>query len=145
MSNEEQDSKIINFEEMKKMSTNQKNAKVERAIKRREERIENKMKNRLYKYAEVEAFVKSSINKYKENLYLQIPVCMANVLEKEPYDFSRNGICDVIQETFDTLDKLNKEEISSEELLTVASKHGVTIVKEGNSVKIKLTKDDSQE
>ena len=124
------------------MSTNQKNSIVNRAEKRQEERRIKKMQNRTYSFKEVDHILKTQIVKHSDILEAQTAVLLANILEKEPYDFSRQGVCDVVAELKSLRTKLNSGEINHGEILKVAQKHGVTIDKNESSVHVKLDRGD---
>ena len=126
------------------MSTNQKSSKVERAERRRQERDVKKMKQRTYSFDEVDRILKTQINRHADVMETQTAVLLANVLEKEPYDFSRLGVCDVIEQMNILRKQLEVGEVEHGELLKVAAKHGVTVVKKESSVQVNLDRGDDK-
>ena len=117
-------------------------SKNKRAEERRQQREVAKKYARKYSYAELEKIVQASMAKYKENMSIQFSVCLANVLQGEPYDFSTIGVCDTIDATFNLIDDLNNDRVPTRELLEVASKHGVTLKKTASSVQVILDRGD---
>jgi len=115
-------------------------SKNERAEQRRLKREELKKKNKMYTYNEVNQITQVSLMSLKNNRDALTAIYLANILEKEPYDFNRQGIYDVLTELFEHLNTNITEDTMA--LKKNAEKYGVSVEIKGTTVQVKLDRGD---
>ena len=109
-----------------------------RQQRRNEQRIDAKIKNKVYTFNEVAQIIKVATTDAKKEYDVNYSICLATALSSPPFNFGKKRVCNVLKLFFDQMKAVDEKVVTAEQLITEAEKVGVFIKNDENKLSVYL-------
>lgn len=113
-----------------------------RQERRKEQRLDNKIENKMYTAKECRTMLINALTEHnslvQSKYEKQYTLCLAAALSAPPLNFGRKRACDFMTLFFDQIECINNGNVTYEEMETEARKLGVTITYEDNKFVVNI-------
>ena len=104
--------------------------------RRNEERKADKIKNKMYTYAECVKIAHAAVLEVEKQYDVRYALCLAMALNSKPLKFGKVRVCRTVGKFFEQVDELKNGKISEEEVRKKVLKLGVKIVNDNETLSV---------